>query len=45
MKTLLTIVTVIVLAVIGLGMAFDLASNEVRKDAQGRIEQLEQIAK
>lgn len=45
MKTLFTIITVIVLTVKGLGMAFDTASNEVRQDAQNRLTTIEQVTK
>lgn len=45
MKTLFTIITVIIITVKGLGIAFDSASNEVRQDAQNRLDRIEQIAK
>ena len=45
MKTIITIVIVIIIAVKGLGMAFDSASNEVRQDAQNRLDRIEQNTK
>lgn len=45
MKTLFTIITVIIITVKGLGMAFDVASNEVRQDAQNRLATIEQVTK
>ena len=45
MKNLLIIITVIIITVKCLGMAFDHASNEVRQDAQDRLNRLEQVAK
>lgn len=45
MKTLFTIIIVIIITVKGLGMAFDSASNEVRNQAQDRLDRIEQTAK
>lgn len=45
MKTIITIVTVIIITVKCLGMAFDSASNEVRNQAQNRLDRIEQTAK
>lgn len=45
MKTIITIVVVIIIAVKCLGMAFDNASNEVKQGAQNRLDRIEQTAK
>ena len=45
MKTLFTIITIIIISVKGLGMAFDSASNEVRQDALNHLDRIEQVAK
>lgn len=45
MKTLSILLVTIVIIVKGLGMAFDSASNEVRQDAQNRLDRIEQITK
>ena len=45
MKNLLILITVIIIIIKGLGMAFDHASNEVHDQAQDRLNRLEQVAK
>ena len=45
MKTIITIVIVIIIVVKGLGMAFDSASNEVRNNAQNHLDRIEQSTK
>lgn len=45
MKNLFTIVAIIIIAVKGLGIAFDSASNEVRNQAEQRLDRIEQVAK
>ena len=45
MKNLLIIITVIIIVIKGLGMAFDHASKEVQNQAQDRLNRLEQVSK
>lgn len=45
MKTIITIVTMIVIAVKVLSLCFDVASNEVRTQAQDRLDYIEQVTK
>ena len=45
MKNLCIIITVIIIIIKGLGMAFDHASTEVHNQAQDRLNRLEQVAK
>ena len=45
MKNLFILITVIIIVIKGLGMAFDSASNEVHNQAQDRLNRLEQVAK
>lgn len=45
MKTIIAIVTVIVLTVKVLSVCFDSASNEVRNQAEQRLDRIEQVAK
>ena len=45
MKNLLILITVIIIIIKGLGVAFDHASNEVRNQAQDRLDRLEQVSK
>ena len=45
MKTIITIITIIIISVKGLGMAFDNASNEARNQAEQRLDRIEQVAK
>ena len=45
MKTLLTIITIIVISVKGLSICFDNASNEVHNQAEQRLDRIEQVAK
>ena len=45
MKTLFTIIIIIIITVKALGMAFDNASNEVRDQAGQRLDRIEQSAK
>lgn len=45
MKTLLTIATVVIITIKGLCICFDNASNEVRNQAEQRLDRIEQVAK
>lgn len=45
MKTIFTIVTIIAITVKGLCVCFDNASNEVRNQAEQRLDRIEQITK
>lgn len=45
MKTIITIVAIIVLVVKVLSVCFDNASNEVRSQAEQRLDSIEQTAK
>ena len=45
MKNLFILITVVIIVVKGLGMAFDHASNEVRNQTQDRLDRLEQVSK
>lgn len=45
MKTIFTIATIIVLTVKGLCVCFDNASNEVRNQAEQRLDRIEQVTK
>lgn len=45
MKNLFTIVAIIVLIVKVLSVCFDSASNEVRNQAEQRLDRIEQVAK
>lgn len=45
MKTIITIIVVIIIAVKVLSVCFDNASNEVRNQAEQRLDRIEQVAK
>ena len=45
MKTIITIITIIVITVKVLSVCFDSASNEVRNQAEQRLDRIEQVAK
>ena len=45
MKTIVTIITIIIISVKAFSIYFDNASNEVRQGAESRLDRIEQVAK